>query len=288
MVSPDNAGVAGEFDVFELLGVAWSYKYLILAGAVVGAAITTFLALTATPLFRAEAVVAEVREGGMSKASSLAGQLGGLASLAGVNLNVGGAGREAQAVLASRRLVEEFIRRQQLLPQLFPGSANTPTLWLGVQEFRKNVLVVHEDKIKGLTTISVDWTDGATAARWANGLVALANDLLRAHDIDESKRNLAYLNEQITATDTVEVRRLMYNMIENETKTLMLANGRLEYAFTIVDPAVAPEIRISPKRTLMVLTGLVLGAVLGTIAAFVRNALLRRRAGMARQAGSRT
>jgi len=54
----------------------------------------------------------------------------------------------------------------------------------------------------------------------------------------------------------------MYDLIEQETKTLMLANARTEYAFTIVDPAVAPEVRIQPKRTLMALGGLVAGLLI--------------------------
>jgi uncharacterized protein involved in exopolysaccharide biosynthesis len=63
----------------------------------------------------------------------------------------------------------------------------------------------------------------------------------------------------------------MYNLIESETKTLMLANARAEYAFTVVDPAVVPEERVSPRRTLMVLSGLFIGMVVGVLIAWVRN-----------------
>jgi LPS O-antigen subunit length determinant protein (WzzB/FepE family) len=63
----------------------------------------------------------------------------------------------------------------------------------------------------------------------------------------------------------------MYRLIEAETKTLMLANGRSEYAFTIVDPAVAPEMRIRPRRTLIALLGLSFGLLLGTAVAFLHS-----------------
>jgi uncharacterized protein involved in exopolysaccharide biosynthesis len=53
----------------------------------------------------------------------------------------------------------------------------------------------------------------------------------------------------------------------------MLANGKLEYAFTVIDPAVAPEIRISPKRTLMTLIGFAIGCVLGCVIAFIHRGL---------------
>jgi uncharacterized protein involved in exopolysaccharide biosynthesis len=74
------------------------------------------------------------------------------------------------------------------------------------------------------------------------------------------------------------LRRVIYNLIENETKTLMLANAREEYAFAVVDPAVPPELRISPRRRVMVLVGLMLGLVLGTLAAFALNARTQLRA----------
>jgi uncharacterized protein involved in exopolysaccharide biosynthesis len=70
---------------------------------------------------------------------------------------------------------------------------------------------------------------------------------------------------------------VMYNLIEAETKELMLANGKAEYAFTIVDPAVPPEIRISPKRTLMVLVGTSIGLLLGGIIAVVHRSATHHR-----------
>jgi hypothetical protein len=40
---------------------------------------------------------------------------------------------------------------------------------------------------------------------------------------------------------------VLYNLIESETKTLMLANARVEYAFTVVDPAVVPGATCQPQ-----------------------------------------
>ena len=43
----------------------------------------------------------------------------------------------------------------------------------------------------------------------------------------------------------------------------MLANGRPDYAFRIVDPAVPPEIRAAPHRSLLLIAGFVVGVLLG-------------------------
>ncbi len=198
--------------------------------------------------------------------SALISQIGGLA---GLNLNGGSAeAQTAEAVLESRHLVEEFIRRNELLPQFNRNPTKPPTLWSAVREFRETVLTIRNDTRKGVTIIAIEWKDPVTAARWANQFVALGNEIIRVRALDESNRNIAYMNKQLEQTNVLELRHVMYNIIENETKTLMLANGRLEYAFQVVDPAVPAETRVRPKRTMLVAIGLAIGLVLGFGVAF--------------------
>ena len=260
-----------QVDVVALLQVVWRYRYFIATVAAVCGLAAVFLALSATHVYRAEIVVTEAGDEGMGGLASLANQFGGLASMAGVRLEKDGAGVDAQAVLRSRRLVEEFVKRNDLMKELLPIAGDPPSLWFAVNAFRDRVLSIVDDDDRGTTTIEMKWTDPKLTARWANEFVALANQLVRTRALDESSRNIKYLNDQIAKTNVVEIQRVMYNLIENETKTHMLANGRQEYAFTVVDPAVVPERRIWPRRTLMVLTGGVLGVILGVILALAHD-----------------
>jgi uncharacterized protein involved in exopolysaccharide biosynthesis len=268
----------GELDLPALLRVAWAHKYLVASVALAAAIAAVVLALTTKPIYRAEVAITEVHEGSMGAGGALASQIGGLASMAGITLGAGSnVSRTAQAVLKSRHLVEEFVKRNNLMPELFPNSKKAPTLWLAVKRFQEGLLRISEDTRQGKTTLSIDWTDPETAARWANGLVALANELIRARALDEANRNVAYLREQINKTTVVELQRVMYDLIENETKTLMLANARVEYAFTVVDPAVPPELRISPQRTLMVAVGGTIGLCVGVALAYLLELIKRNR-----------
>ena len=261
----------------QIVRLLWRHKLAIMACTLVGGLIALWLALVSIPYFRAETLVTEVRDRGMSGMGALASQLGGLASLAGVNLTPGAAAasQESAAILESNHLAAEFIRRNDLIPQLLKGSKEQVTLWRAVKAFKEGVLTIRKDPRKGVTSVSVEWTDPAIAARWANGFVALANEIIRSRALDESTRNIAYLNEQIAGTNVVELRKVMFDIIETETKTVMLAKGRSEYAFEVVDPAVTPELKSRPHRALMVLVGLVLGSVFGALVAFVLD---RRRA----------
>ena len=140
------------------------------------------------------------------------------------------------------------------------------------------MLVIKADAKKGVTNVQVDWTDPETAARWANDFVKLANDSIRSRALEESQRNIKYLNDQLAQTNEVEIRRAMYNLIENETKKAMLANGKTEYAFQTVDPAVPPEMRERPKRTLIVIGTAFFGLLVALGAAFFRDVRRRERA----------
>jgi len=262
---------ANEIDFVAIFWIVWRRKLLVSAVAIVSGLVAVYLAFTAIPIYRATVVVTEVHDVALGGANSLSSQLGGLASLAGVNIGANGPNVENKAVLESRGLIEEFVKRNDIVP-LMKINAKLPNHpWFAVEQFKRNVLDLRDDKMKSTTTVTIDWTDPAVAAQWANGFVALANELLRNRAVRESTQNIGFLNKQIAQTSVVEVQRVMFNLIETETKKLMLATGRTEYAFAVVDPAVPPAVRVSPRRTLIVLSGLLIGGVLGSIVAMILN-----------------
>ncbi|MEA3198554.1 MAG: hypothetical protein QOF32_2606, partial [Gammaproteobacteria bacterium] len=192
-----------EIDVVSLFWIVWDQKYLVLAVALLGGAYAAFLALRATPMYQAQVTVTEVRDSGLGGGGSLVGQLGGLASVAGLSLGSSGADAERSAILQSRGLVEAFVKHYNLVP-LINGNANLKNPeWYAVERFRRSLLDMHEDKLKGTTTIAIEWSDPVVAARWANDFVGLANELLRSRTIEEATRNIEYLNKQLAQTKVV-------------------------------------------------------------------------------------
>jgi len=266
-----------EFSLTALSRLLLRHKVLIAAAAILFALVAGIMAFRTPPYFRAEVTVTDVRDRGFGNVSSLATQLGGLASLAGVNLPTGGGAstQESAAVLESHHLAEEFIKRNELMPLLLRGSSRPPTLWLAVKRFKDGVLTIRKDQRRGVTTVDMVWTDAATAARWANQYVALANELIRGRALEDASRNIAYLNEQIAQTNAVDMRKVMYNLVESETKNLMVAKGRVEYAFEVVDPAVPPELKAGPHRLLNSLMGFIIGFAFGALLAFVIERVAR-------------
>ena len=267
-----------DLDLLAMWRFIWGSRYLISATTLVCALVFLGFAFSIQPIFRAETVISPARSGNLGGNGSASGQLGGLASIAsmaGVSLDsASSADKESKAILQSRSLVEEFIKKYNLMNVVLPDSKK-PSMWLAVKNFKESVLTIRDDKRTGLLTIDMDWTDPAVAAAWANGFVALANERIRTRAVDQATRNIDFLNKQIPQTSVVEVQRSIYNLIENELKTLMVASARAEYAFTVIDPAVPPERKLSPKRSLYALFGAFLGFCIGLLTAYVRSVRAR-------------
>ncbi|MGH8497161.1 MAG: Wzz/FepE/Etk N-terminal domain-containing protein [Gammaproteobacteria bacterium] len=281
-----------DISVFEFWRALADDRWLVVALVVVAAILSTIMALVLTPMYRSEVVVVEVGDGRSSLGTAaMLAPLGGLAGLAGIDLSGfdEGTGR-ARAVLHSRMLVEEFISRHDLLPVIFNEAWNSeteswvedsdeaPTLWLGVRHFLEDVRGIEEDPAAGVIRISVEWKDPELAAEWANGLVALANNIVRTRDLMEAERNLAYLNDQISRTNVVELQQVLYSLVESEMQTMMLAKLKEEYAFAVIDPAVPAERRSFPHRALLVAVGTILGGFIALFVVLVRLVLKRQKA----------
>lgn len=215
--------------------------------------------------------------GGLGGLQGLASELGGIASLAGVSLDSDSKKWEALAVLQSDRLLQTYIRDNDLLRVLYErrwdaetkewtnlSPKRMPTVWKGAQLFKKKILRVTPDGKTGLVTVSVKWTNPELASKWANDLVRITNQAQRERAIAESDRNVSYLQSQASKTDVVGVRDAIYSILEGEIKRGMLAKGSEEYALKVLDPASVPEKPIS----LPVFIWMLLGMLGGTFVAF--------------------
>lgn len=282
--SPPALAEDGDVDLVRIALLLWAHRWWLALAVIITTGAAAYVAFTTPPTWRAEAVVTEVKEQGMGggAAGQLATQLSGLAALATMGLGADRTERDYQAVLQSRHLVEEFIVRNKLLPQLSGDPKRPLTLWRAVRNFQKNYLVIREDPRRGITTLSVDYTDPTTAAQWATGLVALANELIRTRAMTEAQRNIDYLTAQAEHTTDVDLRRVIFNVLEGETKTEMMAKGRADYAFRTVDPAVPPEIRSGPHRTILLITGFAVGLLLGGVGILGWDCVRRQRARLRR------
>jgi len=270
-------------------------EYRKLIGIITAAStiIALLIAFLMTPIYRAEVLLAPVSEEGAGSLSSLAGQFGDLASLAGINLGTNkDKTAESIAALKSRSLSVAFIDKENLKPILFPrkwsaeekawkDQDDVPTDWEAFKIFDKDIRTVSLDNKTGLVTLAIEWKDPALAAKWANRLVTQVNARLRNDAIEEAEKSIVYLEKQLGSTSSVEIQQAIYRLIEAQAKKKMVANAREEYAFNVIDPAVAPETEVKPRRILII----AIASLIGLISAMIVALILHRIKGQRRSTG---
>ena len=231
----------------------------VVAGVVVGS--------VSTPIYRVETLLTPVSSThGAGMLAGISGSLAGLAGLAGVNLGGSTTQESAFATLTSRSLVREFIVSRGLQPILFPvsgsdrglvsrvlGREKERTLEDSVDLFLESILHVARDRRTGLVRVAIEWKDPAVSADWANGLVQSANERLRQAAVGDSRRAVEYLTSELERNASIEVRQSIYRIIEAQMNAAAAANASPEFAFKIVDPAVAPdrEDYVRPKKVVL-------------------------------------
>ena len=138
-------------------------------------------------------------------------------------------------------------------------------------------LNVEQDTKTGMVRVSVEYYSPELAQQWVTQIVVELNQYMRERDAAVAIRSIDYLNIQVAQTNLADAQSMLFSIIEEQTKTLMLANVLDEYVFTTVDPAVVPEEKDKPKRSLIVAVALVLGGMLGIFFALVRSAVANRK-----------
>ena len=291
-----------EIDLLELWNVLWKGKWIIIAITFTFAVVSVFYALSLTDIYRTEVLLAPADEEGSSGGLAELGQLGGLASLVGVNL--GGSSSVTQkdralAILRSRVFIKDFVNKYELVVPLMgtkPGEiAGTveidPNLydeanqqWVRLPSPAGNVIPSDEEVYEafsqlldvesnesGLITVGLEWYDPSQIKTWMDWLVDDVNSYMREDDLLESQLAIDYLTEQLQKTSLVEMRNVFFNLIEQQTQKVMLADVRKEYAFEILDPAVIPEVKSGPFRSLICIFVTLLGGIIAVPFVFLRH-----------------
>jgi uncharacterized protein involved in exopolysaccharide biosynthesis len=238
-------------------------------------------AILATPIYRTDVVLSPVRA---DRGTMLPSALSGLAALSGLGFGQPRDTTQAIAILRSRVFVEQFIESNHLLPILFADEwdaegqrwiTDDPEEWPdirdGVEFFIENVRSIVEEVDTGLVTLSIAWPDAEMAAFWAEDMILRINERLRTRDLEESRRRLVYLNEQLEKEGLVELRQAIASLIEEQIENIMLAQAVDEYAFRVIDPPRVAHKPVSPRRVLIILLAGFLGVVVGCLMALVAH-----------------
>jgi|TARA_B100001063_G_C16742500_1_gene545568 uncharacterized protein involved in exopolysaccharide biosynthesis len=292
-----------EINLRELFAVIWKGKWIIIAVTALFALASVFYAIHLPNIYKSEALLAPAEQENSGGLAGLAGQFGGLASLAGVNLG-GGSSNKAQLaieVLKSRQFTSDFIKKHNILPDLM--SAKTwnmqtdaiihdseiynaqnnkwvrevsapfkpkPSMQEAYKEFSK-ILSASTDKETGMVKISIEHVSPTIAQQWVSWLIQDINQTMKQRDVLEAIKSTDFLTQQLEQTKIADIRAVLYKLVEEQTKTIMFAKVRDEYVFKTIDAALVPEEKFKPKRALICVLGLLLGGMLSVMIVLIRH-----------------
>jgi LPS O-antigen subunit length determinant protein (WzzB/FepE family) len=289
-----------EASLGELFAILWQGKAVIIAVTLVFAFASVFFALSVPNQYRATVVLAPAQSDGGGLSGAL-GQLGGLASLAGVNIggSDGGETQIAQQIMRSWGFIDGFINQYDLAVEIFAaegwreasdeilidtdiydvssatwlieddGVLRPPTSWELFKVFA-DMLTVSEDKKTGLVSVSIEYYSPLLAKQWLDMYLIAINEHMQRRQVKKVSRNIEYLEDQIAKTSIAEMQGVFYTIIEEQIKSKMLAEASPNYAFAVVNPSMVPEEKSQPKRALICVLGTLLGGILSVLWVLVR------------------
>jgi uncharacterized protein involved in exopolysaccharide biosynthesis len=250
----------------------------------------------------------------INSSGTISGALGsysGLAGLAGINLpSDGGKDNSAKAIqkISSLSFFENNIFPNIHLPDLmavkswnsktntlafdesiYDTSSNTwirdhsypqqqiPSAQESYEVFKQQVSLV-EDKKSGFITISIKHQSPFIAKQWVELVVNEVNAFYRQKDKSGSEKSVSYLNQQISMTGLSEIKQVLAQLLQEETKKLTLIEANQYYVFDYIDPPALMEKKSEPKRALICILSALLGGILSIFLVFIRHYAIKQKA----------
>jgi uncharacterized protein involved in exopolysaccharide biosynthesis len=274
-----------EITLTELVNLIKIKSKLILTVTSIFFLVSTFTAFYLPNEYESEVIVAPANN--QSEGSSVSSGVSGLAGLAGISLESPGISKvqEALEVLKSRKFLIDFINKYELKAQIMASSSwddksdtlifNTniydkesgawkeePSDYQTVIKFNKYFLSFEEDKKTGFIKIAIMSLSPGLSKKWLDLLLYELNAYFRDQAINEANETISFLETQLEKAKFVEIRKSIFNLMQDQIKIITLAEGREEYLFRILDPAFVPEIHSKPIRLLIILLSTISGLLI--------------------------
>jgi uncharacterized protein involved in exopolysaccharide biosynthesis len=287
-----------EYNFYDFFEMIFNEKKLILFVAL---ALMIFFAVTS--LFLPKLYTASIKVVATEESNSLSSsfsQIAGLAQLGGVNLS-GITGGESKNSTIGLELIysegfilaflEKYNHKKNIMALRGFNSNDDPVYsknllnekgelvdrfmkWELVREF-KRLVRVDQDPLEPVITISIKSKSPKISYLILNDLLAEINQHIQDKDARRSSASIDYLNNLINSNQNVALQSVFFRILERETQKLMLTNSSDEYVFTSIDGPNIPERRSSPRRTLIALSGFLMGILLSIAYILIRNLITK-------------
>ena len=291
-----------ELNLREFFNVLFQGKWFIVSFTAFVSIIGVIYSLLLPNIYESKAILVPV-----DSSNSISGALqsfGGLAGLAGINLapgSNGGNSEKAMQKINSLSFFENNILKNIYLPDLIAVKSWDPKTnslaydesiydtntdkWVrdysypkqqipSAQEsfavFKSNHLKLTKSKTD-FYTLSIKHQSPFVAKQWVELVVNEVNSFYRQKDKTESEKAVSYLNQQISMTGLSEIKQVLAQILQEETKKLTLIEANQSYVFDYIDTPAVMEKKSGPQRTFICILSALLGGALSILIVLIRH-----------------
>lgn len=281
-----------------LFRALWFNKFKVIIPTILACALAVFYVVNKPNVYTASGVYTPASQGDASALSKLAGQFGGLASLAGVSLGGGGAKDDTQVALKflkSRAFLQYFIEKHNLADELMavekwdretnelvydasiydiksqqwvrtppPNKRVEPTPWEAYEPLKDLLQVQYDDK-EGIITISLTYYSPIIAKEWLELIVKELNAYWKDKKLQKSEKLAEELTLKAQETEITELQEVFYNLIAEQSKNTLLTQVTDEAVFESVGEVVLPEDKSAPSRALICILVFILSSTISSL-----------------------
>tara|TARA_Y100001935_G_scaffold205155_1_gene174022 strand:+ start:586 stop:1509 length:924 start_codon:yes stop_codon:yes gene_type:complete len=298
-MSQESTTFDDEIDLLQLIEVLWKKKIFIILVTSIFAIFSVFYALSLKNIYKSEAIVhIPESEGG----ETLSG-IGGLASMAGINISPRGMAKSAIAIetIKSRAFLKHLISFENVLPELMApekydselrktvfdkqvydektsewvrknrSNNNSKPTYLEAFQIYNKLISVREDKNNGLLVLSFEHISPVFAEQFLSLIIKEVNELLRNKDLQESSDAIAFLSSEIPKSSLITMKDAINQLVQSKLETQMMARISSEYILKIIEPPFVPEKKFKPVRSMICIFGTLLGGLLAVIIVLIRH-----------------
>ena len=301
----DNEGFIDLGDVFRVL---LSYKKIILLSILLSGMISVFVAKSTPNIYRSSALL-EPQQDNQSQSSFSSSGIGGLASIAGIQLPSASGDKglyaietiksklffkhllqiDSETILPSLMAIDSYNidnnnitydkkiydQKSQKWIRLVKGNQKKVPSYIEAHDYFLSIIEIYKDKKTGYVYIAIDHQSPVFAQHILKLIISEVNTISRQREIKESSDAIDYLTLKQSSTNVSSLRSSINNLIEQQLQKQMLSNIREEFLLKTIDPPIIPEVRVSPNRVFICIIGVFFGFILSVFSVLVYSLVIK-------------
>lgn len=138
-------------------------------------------------------------------------------------------------------------------------------------------LSLSQDKKTGFVTLSIKHKSPYIAKEWTELVIDEVNAFYRQKDKTESEKAVSYLNQQILMTSLSEIKQVLAQLLQEETKKLTLIEANESFVFDYIDPPAVMEKKSEPQRAFICILSALFGGFLSIFLVLVRHYIFNKK-----------